>query len=181
MKIGKKLNTLLLQEYLYYIDNHRKYKDFNTLGLYRSIVEHKKLTLDEKIVVRDHAHKIFRKTFDFLQIKDPKTYVDVKYLGQVLTQGDVQNIWEEVIKNQQRMLADKRIKHRNFGNYSKHNCGYPTCPWNGLMVRQGSWVAESSMHFSSDKFKYPLKLKSLKRRSDRKNKKQIIRHEIERD
>jgi len=181
MEIGQKFNTLTLKEYFFYIDNYKKYKDFNTLGLYRSIVENVKLTLDEKISVREHAHKTFKKTFDFLQLKDPKTFVDVTYLSQELTKGDEAKIWDDIRTNQQKILDDKKIKHRNFGEYSKHNCGHETCPWNGVMIRQGSWLTEGNMHFDSDKNKYQQKVKSEKRNSERKNEKQIIERDIEND
>ncbi len=179
MEIGQKFNTLTLKEYLFFIDNYKKYKDFNTLGLYRSIVENNKLTLEDKITVREYAHKTFRKTFDFLQLKDPKTFVNVTYLGQELTKGDEEKIWDDIRTNQQKILANKRIKHRNFGDYSKHNCGYEDCVWNGVMIRQGSWLMESNMHFDSDKNKYQQKLKSEKRKTDRKNMKQIINKELD--
>lgn len=179
MEIGQKFNTLTLKEYLFFIDNYKKYKDFNTLGLYRSIVENDKLTLEDKITVREYAHKTFRKTFDFLQLKDPKTFVDVTHLGQELTKGDEAKIWDDIRTNQQKILADKRIKHRNFGDYSKHNCGYEDCVWNGVMIRQGSWLMESNMHFDSDKNKYQQRLKSEKRKTDRKNMKQIINNELD--
>ena len=179
MEIGQKFNQLTLQEYFFYIDNHKKYKDFNTLGLYRSIVENNKLTLDEKIEVREYSHKSFKKTFDFLQLKDPKVFVEVSTLGQVLTKGDEEKIWNDIRTNQQKILNDKRIKHRNFGHYSKHNCGYDDCVWNGLMVRQGSWLAEGNMHFTGDKNKYLQKLKSGKRKSDRRNERQITRKELD--
>ncbi len=179
MEIGQKFNTLTLTEYFFYIDNYKKYNDFNTLGLYRSIVENEKLKLNDKIAVRDYAHKIFKKTFNFLQLKDPKTFVEVEYLGKELTKGDDQKIWDDIRKTQQQILADKEIKHRNFGEYSKHNCGYDDCVWNGIMIRQGSWLAESSMHFDSDKNQYLQKLKSNKRKSDRKKGRQIIKKELE--
>ena len=179
MEIGQKFNTLTLKEYFFYIDNHKKYKDFNTLGLYRSIVENENLTTDDKIAVRDYAHKTFIKTFEFLQLKDPKTFVEVEYLGQDLTKGDEQNIWDKVRRNQQRILEDKKIKHRNFGEYSKHNCGYETCVWNGIMIRQGSWLKESNMHFDSDKNQYTAKVKSEKLKADRKNEKRLIEKELE--
>ncbi len=179
MEIGQKFNTLTLKEYFFYIDNHKKYIDFNTLGLYRSIVENEKLTLDEKIVVREFAHKTFKKTFDFLQLKDPKTFVDVNYLGQEITKGDEKKIWNDIRINQQKILTDKKIKHRNFGDYSKHNCGYEDCAFNGIMIRQGSWLMESNMHFDSDKNKYQQKVKSERRKTERKNKKQIIDRDIE--
>ena len=179
MEIGQKFNTLTFKEYVFYIDNYKKYKDFNTLGLYRSIVENNKLTFEEKITVREYAHKTFRKTFDFLQLKDPKTFVDLTYLGQELTKGDEEKIWNDIRINQQKILADKRIKHRNFGEYSKHNCGYEDCVWNGVMIRQGSWLMESNMHFDSDKNQYQQKLKSERRKFDRKNEKRIINRELE--
>lgn len=170
---------MTLEEYFFYIDNHIKYKDFNTLGLYRSIVENEKLGLQDKIAVREYAHKAFKKTFDFLQLKDPSVFVEVSTLGLKLTKGDEAKIWDEVRKNQQKILADKKIKHRNFGTYSKHDCGYDDCVWNGLMIRQGSWFAEGNMHFESDKNEYQQKLKSDRRKSERKKAKQIINQEIE--
>lgn len=181
MEIGQKFNKLTLQEYFFYIDNYKKYKDFNTLGLYRSIVENDKLSLDEKIQVREYSHKTFKKTFDFLQLKDPRVFVEVSTLGQELTKGDEEKIWNDVRANQQKILSDKRIKHRNFGHYSKHNCGYEDCVWNGLMIRQGSWLAEGNMHFTDDKNKYQQKLKSDKRKSDRRKEKQIIETELYND
>lgn len=181
MEIGQKFNKLTLKEYFFYIDNYKKYKDFNTLGLYRSIVENKKLTLTDKLAVRAYAHKTFKKTFDFLQLKDPKTFVEVEYLGQELTKGDEERIWNEVKKNQQRILADKKIKHRNFGEYSRHSCGNENCIWNGIMIRQGSWLSEGTMHFVGDKNKYAQKVKSVKQKSDRKKEKQIIKRELEND
>jgi len=179
MKIGKLFNQLTLEEYIFYIDNHYKYKDFNTLGLYRSIVEHKQLTLENKLLVREQAHKVFKKTFDFLQLKDPITYFEVSTLGVTLTKGDEQKIREDISKNQQSILADKRIRHRNFGVYSKHSCPYPDCPFNGLMVRQGAHLAYGCIGFDSDKNKYAGQLKSERRRSERKRMKQFIAREME--
>lgn len=181
MEIGQKFNQLTLKEYFFFIDNYKKYSDFNTLGLYRSIVENDKLSLDEKIELREYSHKTFRKTFDFLQLKDPKVFVEVSYLGDELTKGDISKIWDDIRKNQQKILSEKRIKHRNFGDYSKHNCGQDGCVWNGLMIRQDSWLSEGNMHFGGDKNKYEQKLKSDRRKSDRKTEKQIIRKEIDLD
>ena len=179
MEIGQQFNKLTLKEYFFYIDNHKKYTDFNTLGLYRSIIENDKLKIADKIEVREYAHRTFKKTFDFLQLKDPKTYFDVMTIGQELTKADEQQIWEDIKVNQQKILADKKIKHRNFGDYSKHNCGYDTCPLNGLMIRQGSEISEGHMHFNSDKNRYAAKDKADRRKADRKNERQIIRKIIE--
>lgn len=179
MEIGQKFNQLTLSEYFYYIDNHKKYTDFNTLGLYRSIIENEKLTLTEKIEVRDYAHKVFKKTFDFLQLKDPYTFVTVSTFGQSLTVADERQIWNDVISNQERILKDKKIKHRNFGHYSKHNCGHTDCPYNGLMIKQDSILMHRNMHFESDKNKYASADKAYRRKKERKTQKQVIDKLIE--
>ena len=174
MKIDQPFNLLSLKEYLYYIDNHKKYTDFNTLGLYRSLTENENLSLEEKIAVRDYANKTFQKTFDFLQIKDPMTYFLVSTLGEEMTEADKHQFWQDIRKNQQAILNDKKIKHRNFGDYSKHNCGYEDCPFNGIMIKQGSILAECNMRFSGDKDKYVTKKKAKKVKSERKHVKKII-------
>ncbi len=179
MKIEKKFNTLTVSEYISYIVDYKKYTDFNTLGLYRSILENEKLSLDEKIKVREYAHQNFKKNFDFLQLKDPRTYMDVSLLGQEYTEADRSQLWENVKKNQQKILADKKMKHRNFGSYSKHDCGYETCVFNGLMVKEGSFFADGHMSFDSDKNDYIGKVKSEKRKSDRKRTKQIVDKELD--
>ena len=35
--------------------------------------------------------------------------------------------------------------------YTKHNCGFDTCLWNEIMIRQGAWLAESNLHFNGEK------------------------------
>ncbi len=178
MTIGKKFNELTTEEYIFYIDNYKKYDDFNTLGLYRSLLENEKLLPEDKIKIREHAHTLFKKSFDFLQLKDPKVFVDVTYLGINLTKGDEEGIWNKLIKNQQTILKDKRLRHRNFGVYSKHKCPYEDCIYQGLMVRPNSFLAECNMHFIGDKFKYQQKAKSLRRKSERKNEKLIINEQM---
>ncbi|MEI1279634.1 hypothetical protein V6Z05_14995 [Leptospira venezuelensis] len=174
MKIGKKFNSLKLAEYIFYIDNYKKYTDFNTLGLYRSISENEKLSIEEKIEIREHAHKIFKKTFDFLQIKDPDTFVRVTTLGKMLTVADEREIWANVIANQERILKEKRIRHRNFGEYSKHNCGFDDCIYNGLMVQPGSFLVENNIHFQSDKNRHSQKVKSERFKKERKGMSKIL-------
>lgn len=160
MKIGKPFNQFTKEEYLKTIPNHKQYSDFNTLGLYRSLLENENLTLEEKMEIRDFANGYFQKTFDFLQLKDPQTYFEVSTLGEELTRGDVLNLWRIIRENQEKILKDKKIKHRNFGTYSKHDCGYDTCPYNGLMIKQGSHLAETSMCFVTDSNKDEKKLKA---------------------
>lgn len=179
MKIGKKFNLLSKPEYYHVINNYKKYTDFNTLGLYRSIIESEKLVLADKLEIRDYANQTFRKTFEFLQLKDPKTFFDLQTIGKMLTVADEHQLWDDIRNNQQKILADKNIKHRNFGTYSKHNCGYDTCRYSGLMVKQGSFLKESHIHFDGDKNKYQAKVKSERRKSHRKHVDRVIGQELD--
>ncbi|SHN43868.1 hypothetical protein [Chitinophaga sp. CF418] len=179
MKIGRQFNTLNLKDYLFFIDNHKKYTDFNTLGLYRSIIENERLTIADKIAVREYAHQTFKRSFDFLQIKDPQTYLEVLTLGQELTRVETKRIWEDIRKYQQKTIAEKRFGHRNFGVYSKHSCGYDTCHLNGVMIRQGSFISDGEIYFGNDKNRYAAKDKSDKRRQERKKAQQMIRKMLE--
>ena len=177
MEIGKQFNTLTFEEYKFFIDNYKKYSDFNTLGLYRSLIENSNLDENKKILIRDYANKIFEKTFQFLQLKDPWTFIKVKTLGLELTNGDKEELWRNIAVNQEKILRDKRIKHRNFGEYSKHNCGFETCPMNGIMIKQGSYFAEYGMCVGNVN-KDMRKVQSEKRKLDRKNESQIINKEL---
>ncbi len=153
MKIDQPFNQLEKEEYLYFIEKHKQYSDFNTLGLYRSLLENEKLSLDELIEIRDFAHSFFQKTFDFLQLKDPRTYMGVVSLGEELTEQEQQVLWETVRNNQEKILKEKRFGHRNFGTYSKHECGLPYCSLNGLMVKQNSLMTRDGICFASDENK----------------------------
>lgn len=168
MKIGKPFNQFTKQEYLETISNHKQYSDFNTLGLYRSLLENENLSLEDKLEIRDLAHQHFQKTFDFLQLKDPFTYMKVYHLGEELTRQQEMAFWDIIRKNQVKILKDKKIKHRNFGTYSKHDCGYDTCPYNGLMIKQGSRLAETSMCFATDKNKDRKKQKAQRREKEQR-------------
>jgi hypothetical protein len=179
MKLGRPFKKLTFTEYLAFIPMYETFSDWNSLGLYRSIIEHEKLTLEEKLQVRDLAHTFFQKQFDFLQLKDPNTYIEVVSLGQDLTVADERQLWEDVKHNQQKILENKKIKHRNFGDYSKHNCGVETCLYLGLMIKKGGFLCEQEMRFDSDKNAWSAQLKSERLKRDRKNRKQIIDEELE--
>lgn len=168
MKVNKPFNQFTKQEYLESIPNHKKYSSFNTLGLYRSLLENKNLSLEEKLEIRDFANTYFQKAYDFLQLKDPCTYFEVSTLGEVITRGGELNLWRIIRENQEKILKDKKIKHRNFGTYSKHDCGYDTCPYNGLMIKQGSHLAEASMCFANDKNKDEKRLKVQYREKEKR-------------
>lgn len=177
MKVGKQFNTLTYGEYLHLIENHKKFTDFNTLGLFRSIVETTKLSLEEKLELRKVAVAAFAKTFEFLQLKDPNTYIEVSTLGEVLTVADKNQAWKDIRHNQQRILESKKLKHRNFGIYATHNCGLDTCPMNGIMFKQNSHIAQT-MHFYSDNYSWSKELKAERHKRDRKSEHQILAQRI---
>jgi hypothetical protein len=178
MRIGKKFNTLTHSEYFHMLENYKKFTDFNHLGLFRSVVENEKLIPAQKLEVRDAAIEKFPKFFEFLQLKDPITYFSLITLHQSLTAGDSQQIWKDIRRNQQRILTAKKIGHRNIGTYAKHDCGYETCNLNGIMIRQGSRLAEGEMRFCTDKNEYATWSKSKMRKRDRKQQKQIIEQDL---
>jgi hypothetical protein len=182
MKVGKQFNTLTYGEYLHLIENHKKFTDFNTLGLFRSIVETTKLSLEEKLALRTVAVTAFAKTFEFLQLKDPRTYLAVTALGENLTVADENQVWEDIRHNQQRILESKKLKHRNFGTYSKHDCGQEICYMKGLMTKQGSILAyygSGGMGFSSDTRRWFKSEKAARFKQDRKSEQQIVSHRID--
>jgi hypothetical protein len=179
MKIGKRFNELEKSEYFHFMQNDKKHSDFNTLGMYKSICENKRLSLTDKIEVRDYANKSFGKTLNFYPLKDPQTYFDLMTLGREMTVADIQQAWTDIRRNQETILSDKKIKHRNFGEYSKHNCGDDDCPYNGLMIKQGYGLAESQMHFKSDKKETAGKDKAARLKKERKIKHGIIRDELD--
>lgn len=170
MKLQKQFNQLTFRQYQYAIQHHRQYSNFNTLGLYRSILENKKLTLDEQLAVLDLANQFFQKTFEFLVLKDPHLYFDLTLLGKEVTKGDERHLWTVISRKQQQILKDKKLNHRNFGKYSKHCCGYDQCPLNGIMIRQKSRLAEMELWFHDDRPQWNLKEKSLRLRKQRKKK-----------
>lgn len=174
MKIWKKFNSLTLQEYIFYIDNRKKYTDFNELGLFRSVFENEQISSEEKIQLRDHIIAKMPKVFEFMQVRHPDLYTKLYFLGKTPTKGDEDHLWKEINSNQVKILKEKRIRHRNFWNYSKHNCGYDNCHLNWLMVQQWSWFCEYDMVFPSDKNYYVLKDKSRRWKQERKAERNIV-------
>lgn len=180
MQIGKKFNRLSISEYHHYIANHKKYTDFNTLGLYRSILENEKLNTKERIALRDHSNITFGKFYKFLQLKDPITFKSLSTLGMEMTLADEKQVWENIRIQQQKILKDKRIRHRNFGTYSKHNC-VESCYMNGMMVRADSPMAEDGICFNSDHNSWSGKEKSQRLKKERKNMYSILQTETQTD
>lgn len=179
MKIGKKFNQLSKSEYFHYIENHKKYTDFNTLGLYRSIEENKNLSLEDQLEVLEFANRYFFKSYEFLQVKAPGTYLGLSTLGHNLTIGEYRQILANMEAFREAFIRRKRPGHRNFGQYSKHDCGIEHCPWNGMMVRQDSWFAEFHMYFDCDKNQWEAKRKSEALKKQRRESHKIIQKELE--
>lgn len=125
--IEKRFNEFCKAEYYHHIYNHKKYANFNTLALYRSLIETEKLSIKDKIEIRDVAHQFFLKSFEFLQVKAPLTYFKIKTLGQEITQAEEHTFWKNLKANQDKILSKKKIKHRNFGVASKNYCHW-RCP-----------------------------------------------------
>lgn len=178
MKINKRLNTLIYSEYLYLLKTYKSFTDFNHLGLFRSVLENAKLSLTQKIEIRDAAILAFPKFFEFLQLKDPWTFLQLKKLGQHFTVADEKRLWDVVRLNQQKILDKKRIGHKNFGVYSKHNCGYDTCNLNGIMVKQGSLLTEQDM---VNRKKYSTFSKSARYKKERKKHYRVIQVDLASD
>jgi hypothetical protein len=182
MLIDRQFNTFTYDEYFHHIKNHKDYDDFNTLGLYRSIVENENIDMEQKIAVRDFSHIYFEKFFEFLQVKDPHIYITISTLGEDLNKPNLDQLWTDIRANQQRILSDKKIKHRSFGVYSKHiDCGWDNCFCNGMMVRP-YWRAlvTEEMRFKTDKGSYRQKAKSLKQQNEgRKIRNTLLQKPIE--
>jgi hypothetical protein len=170
MKLTQKFNQLTFLEYIRVIARYRDYSNFNVLGLFRSILENNKLDLAQKIGIRDKAIDKFDRQFEFLQLKDPHTHIELQILGQTeVTKADRDRLWQNLIANQQKILAAKKIKHRNFGYYSKHDCGYESCPYNGVMIKRGSYLTERQIIFATDEHNCRKKLKVDRQRKSKQD------------
>ncbi|GAA3968351.1 hypothetical protein GCM10022407_13070 [Hymenobacter antarcticus] len=102
-------------------------------------------------------------------------------LGENLTVADKNQAWDDIRHNQQKILESKRLSHRNFGTYSKHDCGLDTCYMHGLMTKQGSTLAyygSGGMGFGSDNCSWSRELKAKRHKRDRKSEHQIMTQRI---
>jgi len=161
-------NSYTFAELVQLLTTEKKSGKINMMGLCRSLLENEQLSLEERLQLRDLAAQNFTKQVAFLQVKDPVTYLRLSLLGKEYTKADEEESWRQIVRNQQAILKEKGISHRNFGTYSIHDCGVESCPFNGMMIRQGSEFAESSMHFKSDRSRVAKKQKSMNARKDRK-------------
>lgn len=151
MKKIEKFNKLSFNEFKVAIDNHKRIT-INHLGLYRGILE-SKLTDVQKIEIRDYANTVFGKFYEFLQIKDAHLYFALHYLGEELSNGEEHIAWKQITNNQAKLLKEKGLNHRNFGDYSKHICGHSDCPFEGLMIKKSrtNFYSESPMVLKCDR------------------------------
>ena len=169
MKTGRQYKELKYQEYLHLIEHHKKFTDFNRLGLLRSLLENQRISDAERLQLRDKAKQAFSKYYEFLQIKDPVTYVDLETFGWELDEPQMKEFWGAVRVNQELILKRKRIKHRNFGVYSKHLCVHDNCPFYGVMFPQGSRFLDGvGMHGWHDA-SWSSYLKSMREAKEQRN------------
>lgn len=135
MKIGRKIREMSAEKIRQLMANYQRYTDFNRLGLFRGILESEKLSLAEKEALRDAAISAFPKYYDFLVIKDPTTWDELQHLGQDRLRSQILRDWDDLSRRQQKLLKEKKIRHRNIGVYGKHLCGNDHCRYNGSMVK----------------------------------------------
>lgn len=69
MTIDKPFNQFSKQEYLECIPNHQLYTEFNTLGLYRSLLENGNLSKDDKLEIRELPITILKRPSIFFNLK----------------------------------------------------------------------------------------------------------------
>ncbi|MTB50192.1 hypothetical protein [Lewinella sp. W8] len=156
MEIGRKIRELSARKIHQILREHHRYTDFNRLGLFRGILESEKLTLEQKQSLKEAAVAAFPKYYDFLILKDPDTWDQLEHLGQERLQPELRRDWQDIRRRQKSMLREKRLRHRNFGVYSKHLCGYDHCRYNGSMVKaKHSPRYGYEMHFDSDHRRSP--------------------------
>ncbi|SEQ79602.1 hypothetical protein [Neolewinella agarilytica] len=171
MKIGRPINQLTARALRRLLSDYRRYTDFNRLGLFRGILESQILNPHEKQEIRDLAKETFRKYYDFLVVKDPYTWDRLEHLGENRNRQQEGQDWKEIRRKQEEILRRKRIRHRNFGVYSRHDCGYETCNVNNCMTRpKGPNRYGSEMSFDSDRYKYARKEKSRRHKQQRRRK-----------
>jgi hypothetical protein len=128
------LNTLTAQGYRKLLASPHGRKQVNTLGLFRSIVENRKLPEEEKAAIRDACREAFPQFYGFLPVKDYRTYWALEALGREMTEADWRALKERSWREAAAWVKQRRIRHRSFGVHSKHECE-PTCPMLGTMVK----------------------------------------------
>ena len=137
MRIDQPFNELSAARIRTIILNYKQYKDFNRLGLFRGLIESAHLSSEERTGLQQLARRTFARYFDFLVIKDPDTWWQTEYPDWVETSfGDRLNRWREIRERQQVIIERKGLGHRNFGVFSKHDCGRADCPLDGVMVKK---------------------------------------------
>ena len=100
-------------------------------------------------------------------------------LGQTLSRAEEIQLWDRIKRAQEEILTAKKIKHRSFGIYSKHECGHENCVYDGVMIRTGSYLEECAMLFNSDRNRRGATHRARQRKSDRKEMRRVIDRELD--
>ncbi|MDO4879200.1 MAG: hypothetical protein Q3966_07940 [Neisseria sp.] len=120
MKLNRPFNTLTLAEYRALIPRHTAYADFNPLGLFRSIVENRKLDQAAKQKVLALAKQYFPKFYAFLPAKDPQTYFELSLLGQPpLSDAQWRQYYWKIRERGEKIAKGKGIRNHRVGSMTK--------------------------------------------------------------
>lgn len=119
MKLSKKFNTLSVSEYRDVIKHHKRYTNFNPLGLYRSLIENPKLDTDAQLDILALANEHFGKFYEFLLVKDINLYAKLSRLGKMpLTITQEWQYREQLRQKAQMLLKQKQIRRWRVGIYT---------------------------------------------------------------
>lgn len=124
-KIEKRYNTFNYDEYIFYLNKYKEYKNFNIYGIFNSFLENKILTDPEKLkLIKKYSEK-FYKSFEFLKVKNEHLYLKLFSIieNKDYTANGKNGLYDNAVKNIERdvekILNNKKIKYRNFGENSK--------------------------------------------------------------
>lgn len=120
MQLTKKFNTFSPSEYYDVIKNHKRYHNFNPLGLYRSLIENPKLDTTTQLEILAFANQYFGKFYEFLVVKDIHLYTKLSRLGEEpLSFTQEFQYQEQLTKQAKRILQAKKIRNWRVGIYTK--------------------------------------------------------------
>ena len=95
-------------------------RPFNTLALYRSIVENRKLDEAAKQEVLVLANRYFQRFYDFLPAKDPQTYFELSLLGQPpLSDAQWRQYYWKIREQGEKLAKEKGIRNHRVGSMTR--------------------------------------------------------------
>lgn len=120
MQLAKKFNTFSPSDYYDVIKNHKRYRNFNPLGLYRSLIENPKLDTATQLEILVFANQYFGKFYEFLVVKDIHLYAKLSRLGKEPLNHTQEYQYQEQLREQaKRILQAKKIRNWRVGIHTK--------------------------------------------------------------